>query len=145
MKNKLSIFFVLFMFVVPKVAISKPVYKKINKGQEAPFTGVLLSFESFAKLAADKEATKKKHELDKKTLERKLKAEHKYQLNSCKLNLKVAKNICEQRLVIHKDRYQMCLKSQPNSLLYGFLGYLLGAGTVIGAGYALGGISNAFK
>lgn len=145
MKSKLFVFIVLFMFIVPRVSFSKPVYKKLKKGQEAPFTGVLLSLESFAKLAADKEATKKKHELDKKTLEKKLKAEHQYQLNSCKINLNVAKNICEQRLVIHKDRYQMCLKSQTNPVLYGFLGYLLGVGTVIGAGYALGGVSNAFK
>lgn len=114
-------------------------YKKLLKGQVADFNGVLVSNKAWAKLGADRKLLLEKHKNSLTKQKEKLEAKHKMELSVCKSNLQITKNFCEKRVNIYRDRRNWC-KNSP--ILYGFLGYFLGALSVLGGAYGLGVINN---
>lgn len=140
MINKFLAFVLCFLLMTTPVFANSINYKKINKGQVADFNGVLISFKAWAKLGADRKLLISQNKQALSRLKETLNEKHKFALNICKENLKATQNFCEKKVDIYRDRQKWC---QNTPIIYTFIGYMLGALTILGGAAAIKGIDNA--
>jgi len=141
MINKLIVLF-LSVFLATSPVFAKSVsYKKISKGQVADFDGVLISYKSWAKLGADRKLLISQNKQNMSKLKETLEEKHKYSLAICRENLKATQSLCEKRVGIYRNRQKWC---QNTPIVYTFIGYMLGALTILGGAVAIKGVDNAF-
>ena len=76
-------------------------YTEVQKGEPAPYAGILLTKESIAKIYADQEA-----EIAK------LKIEHEYQLNASKLSDKTKYDLLDKRYKLDVEMYQAMIENR---------------------------------
>ena len=78
-------------------------YTELKQGEPAPYTGILLTRESIAKIYADQESKIAK-----------LKIDHEYQLNTNKLSLKTKYDLLDTRYKLDIEMYQAMVQNRDN-------------------------------
>ena len=78
-------------------------YTELKQGEPAPYTGILLTRESIAKIYADQESKIAK-----------LKIDHEYQLNTNKLSSKTKYDLLDTRYKLDIEMYQAMVQNRDN-------------------------------
>ena len=80
-------------------------YTELKQGEPAPYTGILLTKESIAKIYADQES-----EIAK------LKIDHEYQLNASILSAKAKYDLLDTRYKLDIEMYQAMIENRDNAI-----------------------------
>jgi hypothetical protein len=141
--------YLFLLLLSTKLAMADPQVVPLNKGDEAPFSGVLLNNAAAAASIVSSEEAEERCQIKIDTELDLLVARHTRDTEI--LNAKL--NFCEDtktELLLLKDEYIVTLEKQVTKkrispeAVFG-LGIVAGVGVTIGAGYALGQVSTTFR